>query len=70
MKSKTLVVEDKWFASIHAAIDGEVQRLTQALAERVKGTGRTLCPVIAGIWRAMWTHFSAKGRRTSAGDGS
>ena len=33
---KVLVVEDKWFASIHAAIDGEVQRLTQALAERVK----------------------------------
>ena len=33
---KTLVVEDKWFASTHAVIDGEVQRLTQALAERVK----------------------------------
>ena len=33
---KTLVVEDKWIASIHAAIDGEVQRLTQALTERVQ----------------------------------
>ena len=33
---KTLVVEDKWFASIHAAIDGEVQRLTQALTTRVQ----------------------------------
>ena len=33
---KTLVVEDKWFASIRAAIDGEVQRLTQALAVRVQ----------------------------------
>ncbi len=33
---KTLVVEDKWFATIQAAIEGEVQRLTQALAERVK----------------------------------
>ena len=33
---KILVVADKWFASIHAAIDGEVQRLTQALTERVK----------------------------------
>jgi type I restriction enzyme M protein len=33
---KTLVVEDKWFASIRAAIDGEVQRLTQQLAGRVK----------------------------------
>ena len=33
---KTLVVEDKWFASIHAAIEGEVQRLTQALTARVQ----------------------------------
>jgi type I restriction enzyme M protein len=33
---KALVVEDKWFASIRAAIEGEVQRLTQQLAERVK----------------------------------
>ena len=33
---KTLVVEDKWFASIQAEIEGEEQRLTQQLAERVK----------------------------------
>jgi len=33
---KTLVVEDKWFASIRAAVEGEVQRLTQRLAGRVK----------------------------------
>ena len=33
---KTLVVADKWFASIHAAIEGEVQRLTQALTARVQ----------------------------------
>ena len=33
---KTLVVEDKWLTSIHAAIDNEVQRLTQALAARVQ----------------------------------
>ena len=33
---KTLVVEDKWFASIQAAIEGEVQRLAQQLAGRVK----------------------------------
>ncbi|HUP21642.1 MAG TPA: N-6 DNA methylase [Thermoanaerobaculia bacterium] len=33
---KTLVVEDKWFASIRAAIEGEVERLTQQLAGRVK----------------------------------
>ena len=33
---KTLVVADKWFANIRAGIDSEVQRLTQALSERVK----------------------------------
>ncbi|ANX04290.1 type I restriction-modification system subunit M [Immundisolibacter cernigliae] len=33
---KTLVVEDKWFASLQAAIAGGVQRLTQQLAGRVK----------------------------------
>ena len=33
---KTLTVEDKWFASIQAAIEGEVQRLTQQLAGRVR----------------------------------
>lgn len=33
---KTLVVDDRWFNSIGAAIEGEVQRLTQQLASRVK----------------------------------
>jgi type I restriction enzyme M protein len=33
---KTLVVEDKWSAGIRAAIDHEVQRLTQQLAGRVR----------------------------------
>jgi type I restriction enzyme M protein len=33
---KMLVVEEKWFASIQAAIEGEVERLTQQLAGRVK----------------------------------
>ena len=31
---KTLVVEDKWIASIQSAIEGEVQRLTQAYSRR------------------------------------
>ena len=30
------MVEDKWLAGLRAAIDGEVQRLTQQLAGRVK----------------------------------
>ena len=33
---KALVVEDKWFENIRAAMEGEVQRLTQQLAGRVK----------------------------------
>ena len=33
---KTLVVEDKWIASIRAALDSEVQRLAQQLAGRIK----------------------------------
>lgn len=33
---KTLVVDDKWFAGIRAAIEGRIQVLTQRLASRVK----------------------------------
>lgn len=33
---KALVMEDKWFASIEAAIEDEVQQLTEHLVERVK----------------------------------
>jgi type I restriction enzyme M protein len=33
---KTLAVDDKWFASIQVTIEGEVQRITQQLAGRVK----------------------------------
>ncbi len=33
---KILVIEDKWFASICSAIEGEVQQATQRLATRVK----------------------------------
>ncbi|MGN0920201.1 MAG: N-6 DNA methylase, partial [Cellvibrio sp.] len=33
---KTLVVEDKWLASLEAAITAEIERVTQTLANRVK----------------------------------
>ena len=33
---KSLVVEGKWFAALRLAIEGEVEQLTQRLAERVK----------------------------------
>ena len=33
---KTLVVDDKWLAALDAAIHGEMDRISQALTERVK----------------------------------
>ena len=33
---KTLVLDDKWFAAIWASLDGEIQRLTQAFAARIR----------------------------------
>ena len=36
MRSRRFVVEHKWLASVQAAIDGEVQRVTQDLARRVE----------------------------------
>ena len=33
---KTLVVEDKWIASVQSSIEGEVQRVIQALTKRVQ----------------------------------
>lgn len=45
---KTLVVDDKWFVSISVSIEGEVQRLTQHLAVRVRELdGRYAQPLAA-----------------------
>lgn len=33
---KTLVVDDKWLATLHTALQSEVERVSQALAQRVK----------------------------------
>ncbi len=56
---KVLVVEDKWFASIHAAIDGEVQRLTQALAARVQELEERYAQPLSELAQEVET-FSAK----------
>ena len=37
---KTLAIEDKWFADLRIAIEGEVERLTQRLAGRVQRKSR------------------------------
>ena len=56
---KALVVEDKWFASIHAAIDGEVQRVTQVLTDRVKELEKRYAQSLPDLVRDVDT-FSAK----------
>jgi type I restriction enzyme M protein len=33
---KTLVVEDKWLAALETAINGEVERVSQSLTQRLK----------------------------------
>ena len=63
---KALVVEDKWFASIRTAVEGEVQRLTH-------GTGKTcIYDSIAIIVRQrnrrnQYSHTSARGARGDRG---
>ena len=36
MEIKTLVVDDKWLATLDAAIHGEMDRISQTLTSRVK----------------------------------
>ena len=56
---KVLVVEDKWIASVQSAIAGEVQRLTQALAERVQELeeryAQPLLELVGRRWKAYST---------------
>jgi type I restriction enzyme M protein len=56
---KTLVVEDKWFAAIQSAIEGEVQRLTQGLAGRVKQLEERYADPLAELVQEV-DAFSAK----------
>ena len=56
---KTLVVEDKWSASIRTAIDHEVQRLTQQLAGRVQELEERYARPLAALEQEVEA-FSAK----------
>ncbi len=56
---KTLVVEDKWFARIRGAIEGEVQRLTQQLAGRVQELEERYARPLPGLGREVEA-FGAK----------
>ena len=56
---KPLVVEDKWLSSIQSAIDGEVQRLTQALAARVQELEERYAQPLSDLARNMDT-FSTR----------
>jgi type I restriction enzyme M protein len=59
---KTLVVEDKWLASIRAAIEGEVERLTQRLAGRVRELEERYGTPLPALAQQVET-FSAKVER-------
>ena len=56
---RTLVVEDKWFASIRAAIENEVQGLTQQLAGRVRELEERYAQPLPDLEREVET-FGAK----------
>ena len=56
---KRLVVEDKWFASIRAAIEGQVDRLTQQLAGRVRALEDRYASPLPELEREMRA-YSAK----------
>ncbi len=40
---KTLVVDDKWLTALAAAVQTELDRISQALTGRIKELGGTLC---------------------------
>ena len=56
---KTLVVEDKWIASVQSAIAGEVQRVIQALAGRVQELEERYAQPLPELAREV-DKFSAK----------
>ena len=56
---KALVVEDKWLATIQAAIADEVQRLTQELTDRVKELEERYAQPLPDLAREVEA-FSAK----------
>ena len=60
---KTLMVEDKWYASTRAAIDDEVQRLTKRLARRLQDLKeRNDRPL--RCWTTRWKHSTPGSRDT------
>ena len=66
---KTLVVEDKWFASIYADIQEEVQRLTQQLTGRIKELEERYARPLPELEREV-DDFSAKVEGASEEDGA
>ena len=67
---KSLVVGDKWFASIDSAIKGEVQRITQQLAGPRQGSGRNAMPPRLPELEREVEALQRKGRGTSEKDGA
>jgi type I restriction enzyme M protein len=53
---KELVIEDKWLASIHTLVDGEMERISHKLAERTKELAnryQTPLPILAEDVQAL-----------------
>ena len=51
---KTLVVDDKWLAALDAAIHGEMDRISQALTQRVKELAERYETPLPQMARAAW----------------
>ena len=62
-RSKTLVVDDKWLAALDAAIHGEMDRISQALTQRVKELAERYETPMPQISRIAWPSLEAKVNR-------
>ena len=66
---KTLVVDDKWLATLAAAVQGELDRVSQTLTGRIRATSRTLRHAAAATHRRSGRARRPRGR-TPQKDGS
>lgn len=69
---KTLIVDDKWLASLQASIVAEVERITQQLANRVKTLEEryaqplpTLEDAVSALSKTVMAHLAAMGLQLS-----
>ena len=56
---KSLVIEDKWLKSILQKVDGEIQRLSQTLTQRIKELGERYDTPVTTIMNDV-SHWESK----------